>query len=129
MKGWKRRLFALSAVDVDTLSDELSREGISCSRADGEVKDACPETDVSTQTALLTRVSDELRATREALQTLEAYIMKAAGIASEKERATYFRDAVLPAMERLRTPVDKLEMLVDKEMWPMPSYGDMIFEV
>ncbi|MDD6381709.1 MAG: glutamine synthetase III [Lachnospiraceae bacterium] len=94
-----------------------------------KVKDACPEADVSTQTALLTRVSDELRATREALQTLEAYIMKAAGIASEKERATYFRDAVLPAMERLRTPVDKLEMLVDKEMWPMPSYGDMIFEV
>ena len=26
-------------------------------------------------------------------------------------------------MEELRTPVDELEMLVDKEMWPMPSYG------
>ncbi len=29
----------------------------------------------------------------------------------------------------LRAPVDKLEMIVDKEMWPMPSYGDLIFEV
>ncbi|MDD6550194.1 MAG: glutamine synthetase, partial [Lachnospiraceae bacterium] len=37
--------------------------------------------------------------------------------------------AVLPDMKGLRTPVDKLEMLVDKEYWPMPSYGDMIFEV
>ncbi|MBQ1843440.1 MAG: glutamine synthetase III [Lachnospiraceae bacterium] len=94
-----------------------------------KVKDACPEADVSTQSALLTRVSDELRSTREALQTLEAYIVNAGGISGEKERATYFRDAVLPAMERLRTPVDKLEMLVDKDMWPMPSYGDLIFEV
>ena len=32
-------------------------------------------------------------------------------------------------MEELRTPVDDLEMLVDTEMWPMPSYGDLIFEV
>lgn len=36
---------------------------------------------------------------------------------------------VAPAMEALRAPVDKLEMIVDKEMWPMPSYGDLMFEV
>ena len=35
----------------------------------------------------------------------------------------------MKAMEELRTPIDKLEMLVDKEMWPMPSYSDLIFEV
>ena len=32
-------------------------------------------------------------------------------------------------MADLRTPVDKLEMIVDKDLWPMPSYGDLIFEV
>lgn len=32
-------------------------------------------------------------------------------------------------MEALRRPVDALEMIVDKEKWPMPSYGDMLFEV
>ena len=32
-------------------------------------------------------------------------------------------------MSGLRTPVDELEMLVDKEIWPMPTYGDLIFEV
>ena len=32
-------------------------------------------------------------------------------------------------MEALRAPIDKLEMIVEKDMWPMPSYGDMIFEV
>ena len=35
----------------------------------------------------------------------------------------------VPAMEALRKPVDELEMIVDKSMWPMPSYGDLLFEV
>jgi len=36
---------------------------------------------------------------------------------------------VKSAMDALRAPVDKLEMIVDKDLWPMPSYGDLIFEV
>ena len=36
---------------------------------------------------------------------------------------------VKTAMDALRGPVDQLEMIVDKEIWPMPSYGDLIFEV
>ena len=46
-----------------------------------------------------------------------------------KGRAEFYHDQVVPAMEALREPVDELEMLVDKEMWPMPSYGDLLFEV
>ena len=46
-----------------------------------------------------------------------------------KVQAEYFREQVVPAMEALRIPVDRLEMIVDKEIWPMPSYGDLIFEV
>ena len=46
-----------------------------------------------------------------------------------RERAVYCKDTVTKIMEELRKPVDELEMLVDKEMWPMPSYGDLIFEV
>ena len=33
------------------------------------------------------------------------------------------------AMEALRTPVDKLEMLVDSSVWPIPTYGELMFEV
>ena len=44
-------------------------------------------------------------------------------------QAKYYYSDVVPAMEALRAPVDKLEMIVDKEAWPMPSYGDLIFEV
>ena len=38
-------------------------------------------------------------------------------------------EVVFKDMEELRVPVDKLEMIVDKEEWPMPSYGDLLFEV
>ena len=50
-------------------------------------------------------------------------------MAAGREQAVYYRDVVMRAMDELRTPVDRLEMLVDKSMWPMPSYGDLIFEV
>ena len=41
----------------------------------------------------------------------------------------FYHEKVMPSMEALRTPVDELEMIVDKDMWPMPSYGDLVFEV
>jgi len=48
---------------------------------------------------------------------------------SGKEQAEYYHQVVFKDMAELRVPVDKLEMIVDKEEWPMPSYGDLLFEV
>ena len=53
----------------------------------------------------------------------------AAQKAEGEEQARYFHEEVMPAMDALRMPVDQLEMIVNKELWPMPSYGDLIFEV
>ena len=44
-------------------------------------------------------------------------------------RAREYENKILPMMENLRDNIDKLEMIVNKEMWPMPSYGDLLFEV
>ena len=44
-------------------------------------------------------------------------------------RAAYYRDAVIPAMEALRGAADGLEVLVAKDLWPLPSYGDILFSV
>ena len=41
----------------------------------------------------------------------------------------HFKDEVIPAMEDLRRPIDELELIMPKDMWPGPSYGDMLFEV
>ena len=32
-------------------------------------------------------------------------------------------------MAALRKPVDEMELLVDKSIWPVPTYGDLMFEV
>ena len=50
-------------------------------------------------------------------------------LTDSKERANAYHSKVVPVMEKLRTPADKLEMIVDKKYWPMPSYGDLMFEV
>ena len=64
-----------------------------------------------------------------ALAGLADVTAKAAAVQGTKECAYAYHDLVVPAMEALRRPADRLEMLVDKELWPMPSYGDLIFEV
>ena len=93
-----------------------------------EVKAACGA-DVSVQTEILMEVSDLLADTKLALAKLDEVTRIAATVPQGREQAVYYRDEVTSAMTALRTPVDKLEMLVDKAMWPMPSYGDLIFEV
>ena len=43
--------------------------------------------------------------------------------------AEYYRDVIIPAMEALRCTADQLEVLVAKDLWPLPSYGDILFSV
>ena len=86
-------------------------------------------TEVSVQSELLKKCSALLKETNEAMHTLSALVAKVPEVKEGRERAVYCREQIVKAMEALRKPVDELEMLVDKEMWPMPSYGDLIFEV
>ena len=93
------------------------------------IRSAC-DADVSVQTEILMEVSDLLAETKLYLSKLQEVVAKGVTITDNNEvRAKFYRDEVVKAMNELRTPVDKLEMLVDKEAWPMPSYGDLIFEV
>ncbi len=85
--------------------------------------------DVSVQTELLQEASDLLSEAKAALARLQEMTEKATAMERGREQAVAYRDEVVTAMEALRAPIDKLEMIVDKEMWPMPSYGDLLFEV
>lgn len=85
--------------------------------------------DSSVQAEVLNEVTALLTETKNALHKL-IEVTEAAGQKEEgPEQANYFHSDVCPAMEALRVPVDKLEMIVDKDVWPMPSYGDLIFEI
>ncbi len=81
------------------------------------------------QEKLLTEVSDLLEKAQDALEKLKDDEAKAAQLSDEKEKAFFYKDTIKADMEALREPVDELEMLVDKEMWPYPTYADMLFEL
>ncbi|HJF94861.1 MAG TPA: glutamine synthetase III [Lachnoclostridium phocaeense] len=81
------------------------------------------------QTQLLGEISDLLVQTKKALDVLVKETELAASMEEGEIQARFYHDTVFPAMEALRAPVDELEMIVDKEAWPMPSYGDLMFEV
>lgn len=85
--------------------------------------------DASVQSETLEEVSVLLKRAKQALSTLEEAVAGAAAYTDEAAKAGFFHETVVPAMDELRRPIDSLEMIVDKEAWPMPSYGDLIFEV
>lgn len=91
------------------------------------VKEAGADATVSAN--LLREISEKLSVMKAALSKLEEVEAKANDMTGAKEQAFYYKDAVKTAMEELRKPVDEAEMLVDKDVWPMPTYGDLIFEV
>ena len=94
------------------------------------VKSACGDAaDTSAQEGLLVGTSSLLAEAKAALAKLQAAAEKGSAMDAGREQAAYYRDEIKVDMDALRAPVDQLEMMVDKEMWPMPSYGDLIFEV
>lgn len=52
---------------------------------------------------------------------------KANTIENEREKAIAYHDTVVPSMDTIRYHIDKLELMVDNEMWPLPKYRELLF--
>lgn len=87
------------------------------------------EADATTQKALLAKVNKLLKEAAAALADLERRLAEVNTIESLEGLARFFHDTIVPSMAALRAPIDKLELLVDQDVWPMYSYGDLLFEV
>ena len=85
--------------------------------------------DDSVPVEILKRLTALLSEARKALLVLKDVARSASSMEAGEKQAHYYHDEVCTAMAALRLPVDELEMIVDKEEWPMPSYGDLLFEV
>ncbi len=85
--------------------------------------------DAAVQAELLGEVSVQLAAARKALKELESATARAGLVGDARAQAFFYKDTVKASMDALRAPVDALEMLVDKKIWPVPSYGELLFEV
>ncbi len=85
--------------------------------------------DASAAGERLTEICSLISRAQNALKSLTADDDKGAAMEDGRDKAVFYRDMIKSDMEALRTPIDKLEMLVDKEFWPVPSYGDLLFEM
>ena len=85
--------------------------------------------DASVQADLLKTVTEKLAAMQKALAALKDAETKAGAMEDVKAQAFFYKDTVKVIMDELRAPADELEMIVDKELWPIPTYGELMFEV
>ena len=85
--------------------------------------------DAVVQKNLLVEVSDKLTKAKMALDVLVDVRTQSKAIKNQKERAFFFKEQVVPAMNELRGHIDSLERIVDAKVWPVPNYSELIFEV
>ncbi|MEG6586532.1 glutamine synthetase III family protein [Dendrosporobacter sp. 1207_IL3150] len=86
--------------------------------------------DLSAQIELLTEVSALSAALKKNIGVLEEAVEKASNVHGDTyEQASLFRFDVFEKMGALREVADTLETLVDKEFWPMPTYGELLFNI
>jgi glutamine synthetase len=79
------------------------------------------------QITLLEKVTGLTTDLQSGLADLEAAHAKASGIAKVDKQARAYRDDVIPAMNAVRAAADELEGLVDADLWPIPTYAEMLF--
>ena len=93
------------------------------------IRGAAPGCSTATSEKILAQVCTYLDQVTEASETLTCVLQQAEAIADPAAAARFYTDAVRPAMNAVRAPLDALEKIVDKSLWPFPSYGDLLFEV
>ncbi|HED30783.1 MAG TPA: glutamine synthetase type III [Prosthecochloris aestuarii] len=76
----------------------------------------------------LRELADNLSALLDLTAELDAVTEKLAGIEEEFEAADYCADVVLPTMDKVRAVADRLELMVDRSKWELPTYSEMLFE-
>jgi len=86
--------------------------------------------DLTAQTELLTEVSSLTASLKKNIAVLEESVVKASNAHGDTyEQASLFRFDVFEKMGTLRQVADTLETLVDQDVWPMPTYSDLLFNV
>ena len=90
-----------------------------------------PALNVSTavEDALVSEISDLTAGLFEAIEDLREQIAMAGREHTVIEKATAYRKTVVPAMERLRTTADALELLIPQDQWPFPPYSEILYNI
>lgn len=93
------------------------------------VRNACPDAPTLVQEELLKKTSALLTEAQNALNELKRLDTEAVARKEGQEMAIFFHQKVVPAMDTLRKPIDELETLVDHDIWPVPTYAELLYEI
>lgn len=124
-------------IEAQTMIHSASKHYIPCvikyitrlSDSVNSASSACPEINMEVQQELLKKCSDFLNKAAKALDNLKLLLDQIDKIENVEKMASTYYNKVVPAMKDLRSPIDELELIVDKDIWPVPTYGDLMFEV
>jgi glutamine synthetase len=75
----------------------------------------------------LEQLTDLIDTLSDGIDALELVVEKAGSITKTTKQADSYRDAVIPAMSDVRAVADELETIVDSDLWPLPTYAEMLF--
>ncbi|MBO4782133.1 MAG: glutamine synthetase III [Lachnospiraceae bacterium] len=124
-------------IEANTMIEMASRKFIpaaikyagTVADAINSISTALDESEADNEREMLGECLELIGDARRSLKRLSDNVNTAARITNEEEKAHYFRDYVVKAMQALRESIDALELQVDAELWPVPTYGELIFEV
>ena len=94
-----------------------------------ERKSVAPETDVTYERETLEELSRLVTATYGTVRKLEKDLSETKKIASDEERADYYKSTIISDMDGLRESVDAAETITPTKYWPYPGYGELLFGV
>ena len=119
MKRMVRRAYLPA---INDYAAEVAR-GITAVRA------AAVDAEVGQQEALLHKLLAGVKEIDAQLQALDAAHHAALGLPDQQQRANKYAHEIVPIMEKLRAAVDEMEVVTDRDHWPVPTYNDMLFYV
>ena len=119
MKRMVRRAYLPA---INDYAAEVAR-GITAVRA------AAADAEVGQQEALLHKLLAGVKEIDAQLQALDAAHHAALGLPDQQQRANKYAHEIVPIMEKLRAAVDEMEVVTDRDHWPVPTYNDMLFYV
>ncbi len=94
-----------------------------------KIKSVLPTIDLNSQLALIESIAQLLNCMNDKLNLLDNELIKARSLEDEKEQAIFYQDKIFNLMNEIRSFSDELELIVDKECWPIPTYGELLYSV
>ena len=85
------------------------------------------ETIANQDMEVIEKIAAHLLVIKEKVHAMVSARKVANKIESEREKAIAYHDTVAPLMDEIRYHIDKLELMVDNEMWPLPKYRELLF--